>query len=279
MMRITKNPDVEEDEPELAYIAAMHGDEVVGKEMCVNLINYLTDGYGTDPRVTRLVDSAEIWILPSMNPDGTEAGTRYNAHGVDLNRNFPDWFSDPVNTPEGREAETAVVMAWTEAHNPILSANFHGGTLVANYPFDNNETGSSVFSPTPYPDQDALYSISLTYAENNPPMHASPTFPDGVTNGAEWYAIDGGMQDYNYCWHGNFQVTMEVSYSDWPAGSQLPQYWEDNRESMLSAAWSRTRRPALPWPQPCSSKRIRFPATPIPTSGTTTASWFPAPTR
>ncbi|MCP3977991.1 MAG: hypothetical protein GY716_01495 [bacterium] len=234
MMKISRNPDLEEDEPELAYIAAMHGDEVVGKELCFNLINYLTTRYATDARVAQLIDSTEIWILPSMNPDGTEAGTRSNAGGVNLNRNFPDWFSDPVNTGAGRAPETQAVMAWTEAHNPVLSANFHGGALVANYPWDNNPTGSSVNSPTPDPDDAALYSISLTYAENNPPMYNSPSFTDGVTNGAAWYAIDGGMQDWNYGWYGSFQVTMEVSNDKWPAGSTLPQFWEENLESMLS---------------------------------------------
>src|SRR5882757_4569227 len=47
MMKITRNPDVEENEPEVRYIAAMHGDEVVGKEMCVDIIHLLVDSYGT----------------------------------------------------------------------------------------------------------------------------------------------------------------------------------------------------------------------------------------
>jgi len=46
MMKITDNPDVEEDEPGVAYIAAMHGDEVVGKELLIGLIHHLLDGTG-----------------------------------------------------------------------------------------------------------------------------------------------------------------------------------------------------------------------------------------
>jgi hypothetical protein len=53
MVKVTKNPDLEEDEPEVRYIAAMHGDEVVGKEMCVNLLNLLVDGYGSIPASPR----------------------------------------------------------------------------------------------------------------------------------------------------------------------------------------------------------------------------------
>ena len=234
MMKISDNPDDEEDEPEVAYIAAMHGDEVVGKELCIELIHYLLDNYGTDSRVTDLVDNTEIWIMPSMNPDGTALNQRYNLNGYDLNRSFPDWFDDPVNSTAGRQPETVAVMNWVAAHSINLSGNFHGGALVVNYPWDNNETGSSVFSPAPDPDQDTFHSISLTYAENNGPMFASPWFTDGVTNGAEWYVAVGGMQDWSYAWHGKFDVTLEISDVKWPAGSELPTFWNENRESMLS---------------------------------------------
>lgn len=97
-MKISDNVDVQEDELEFKYIASMHGNEVVGKEMCMYLINYLVDNYGTDPVVTDLVNESEIWIMPSMNPDGTANGSRDNANGVDLNRDFPDRVVDPINT-------------------------------------------------------------------------------------------------------------------------------------------------------------------------------------
>jgi carboxypeptidase D len=235
IVKITDNPDLDEDEPAALYISSIHGDEVVGKELCVALINHLVDEYATDPRIAALVDDTEIWIMPSMNPDGTELEQRYNANNVDLNRNFPDWFSDPVNTPAGREPETGAVMSWTGDHFVDLAANFHGGALLVNYPWDNNEDGLSVFSPTDEPDQPAFVSISRTYADNNPPMYDNntPPFDHGVTNGAEWYAIDGGMQDWAYAWYGIFETTIELG-TKWPAASTLPDYWDDNLESMLS---------------------------------------------
>jgi carboxypeptidase D len=235
MMKITDNPDVEEDEPEVAYIAAMHGDEVVGKEMCVGLIEYLTENYGSDPRVTDLVDNTEIWIMPSMNPDGTELGLRNNANGVNLNRDFPDRITDPVNTTNGRQPETAAVMLWGDAHTTNLSANYHGGALVANYPWDSNESGQSVYSAT---QEDSVFiSISRTYADNNPSMVMSnghSSFDNGICNGADWYMIRGGMQDWAYTWYGNKQVTMELGNTKWPSASTLPGHWNDNLESMLA---------------------------------------------
>lgn len=237
MMKITDNPDVEEDEPEIAYLSSMHGDEVVGKELCFNLIDYLTDNYGTDPRVTSLVDGAEIWILPSLNPDGTALGQRWNASGIDLNRDFPDQFVDAVNTPAGREPETAAVMGWRADRRLVVSANFHGGALVANYPMDSNPSGASVFSPPPAPDLDGFVSLARTYADANVPMSQSnshPAFDDGITNGADWYSINGGIQDWQYVWYGGFDVTLEVSNVKWPAASELPGFWDDNLESMLA---------------------------------------------
>src|SRR5207344_1538040 len=101
-------------------------------EMLVDLIHSLVDSYGVDPRLTSLVDDNEIWILPSMNPDGTALNRRYNANNVDLNRDFPDQFTDPVDSPDGRAVETQRVMSWGYAHSVNLSANLHGGSLVAN---------------------------------------------------------------------------------------------------------------------------------------------------
>lgn len=234
IVKVSDNPDVEEDEPEVRYIAAMHGDEVVGKEMCVNLLHRLTDTYATDARIEALVDATEIWILPSMNPDGTAAARRYNANNYDLNRNFPDQYDDPVDSTAGRQPETQHVMDWTSTHAPVLSANFHGGAVVANYPYDSTPTGISTYALSP--DDSAFVSTSRTYADSNPSMYASnsdPSFDRGICNGSDWYAISGGMQDWEYVWRGGREVTLEISSVKWPSASELPNFWAQNQESML----------------------------------------------
>jgi carboxypeptidase D len=67
----------------------MHGDEVANCELLLRLIHYLASRYGSDQRVTQLLQNVHVMILPIMNPDGLTSGQRQNANGYDLNRNFP----------------------------------------------------------------------------------------------------------------------------------------------------------------------------------------------
>ena len=224
-MKISDNVSLEEDEPEFKYISTMHGNEPVGMEMCIYLIEYLVDNYGSDSLATFLVDETEIWIMPLMNPDGYASASRLNHNGVDLNRDFPDFVTDPNNDTTGREPETKAIMLWEGPQSSILSANFHTGALVVNYPWDSTHEYN--------PDDTLFHHISLTYSSYNPPMWSSPEFTHGVVRGSEWYVIHGGMQDWNYCWMGCNEVTIELSNTFWPPASTLPDYWDDNRESML----------------------------------------------
>jgi hypothetical protein len=237
---VTDNPQVEEDEPESAYISTMHGDEPVGMELCVDFIDLLLSEYGTVQRITDLVNTTAIWVVPLMNPDGLALGTRYNADGYDLNRSFPAYPHDFTRTrfdgdplgSSGRPSEVARMMEWSAAHNIVLAANFHTGALVVNYPYDDDGTPSGVEAPTP---DDVLFRyISRRYSVHNPPMWNSATFTDGITNGAAWYVVIGGMQDWSYRYLSCNEVTIEVSNANLPPANALPGLWADNEESMLS---------------------------------------------
>lgn len=239
---ITDNPTVDEDEPEFKYVSTMHGDEPVGTEMCVYFIDHLLTNYGVDSRVTGLVDETAIWIVPLMNPDGLEAGTRNNANGFDLNRSFPDYDDDFTGTvfngaPDytGLEPEVVRLMGWSYAHRFALSANLHTGAVVASYPYDA-APGIPSGTPALTPDHALFLDLATTYASNNPPMFANNTSPfqNGTSNGNDWYIVQGGMQDWMYRYLGDAEITVELATPKKPAESLLPDYWDDNRESMLS---------------------------------------------
>lgn len=231
-LKITDHPDVEEDEPEVKFSAAIHGDETVGIELVSRLAELLASGYGTDARLTTLVNELETWLCPLHNPDGYTASSRYNANGVNLNRDFPDPISDPVDTTDGRQPENQAFMQLGYTHRFVLGANYHGGALVVNYPWDNEPPVPPKYAP----DNELFHTLSVGYAALNPQILMDGGFKDGVTVGWEWYSISGGMQDWAYNWRNELHVTIEVSLIKKPAfyEASLGPYWDNNREAMLT---------------------------------------------
>lgn len=213
--------------PEFKYIANMHGDEIVGREMMVKLIADLASTYGKDIRITQILNSTQVYILNSMNPDGATHRIRYNANGVDLNRSFPDFTtSDHENTTAGRESEIEAVMKFQAAHHFKLSANFHGGSEVVNYPWD---TQVDVF-----PLDNLAQKLSLDYAKRATYIYQSTEFKNGITNGHAWYEIKGGMQDWSYNWHNDLQLTIEVTRAKYPGFETVARTYQANRDSLLT---------------------------------------------
>uniref|UniRef100_A0A3Q1EFW7 Carboxypeptidase X (M14 family), member 1a n=1 Tax=Acanthochromis polyacanthus TaxID=80966 RepID=A0A3Q1EFW7_9TELE len=174
VMEISDNPGKHElGEPEFRYVAGMHGNEALGRELVLNFMQYMCKEYKKgNQRIVRLVTETRIHLLPSMNPDGYEvayekgselagwAEGRYSFEGIDLNHNFPDlnnimWdaqetAADPskvsnhyIPIPEYYTKEDAMVapetravISWMQDIPFVLSANLHGGELVVTYPFD-----------------------------------------------------------------------------------------------------------------------------------------------
>ncbi len=226
VVKISDNVEVDEIEPEFKYISSMHGDEITGRELTTFMIEEIAEKYGKDREITELVDNTEIYIMPSMNPDGSEMRQRGNANGVDLNRNFPDWNSGASNTSFGRQIENQAVMNWQSTRKFSLSANFHGGSVVVNYPWDATYDR--------HPMDKFIQELSLVYADLNPEMRNSSEFSGGITNGADWYVVKGGMQDWSVFYYNDLQVTVELSDSKWPSYSEIPGFWRSNRDSMYA---------------------------------------------
>lgn len=59
-------------------------------------------------------------------------------------------------------------------------------------------------------------------------------FPGGITNGAEWYILEGGMQDYNYLYSNCMEITLELSCCKYPYRSELIHFWNDNKQALLA---------------------------------------------
>lgn len=251
VMIVSDNPGIHEPgEPEFKYIANMHGNEVVGREMLLKLIEVMCKGYSTNERYKSLIDETRMHFMISMNPDGYKMASndggedwlvgRNNANNVDLNRNFPDqYFPEQIGEAQ---PETKAIMKWIQKFPFILSANLHGGSLVANYPFDDNPSGQTEYTASP--DDDIFRVLAKSYSEAHPTMHLDNPpweckgvppdhFTDGITNGANWYNVAGGMQDYNYLHTDCMEITIEQGCNKFPKKADLPRYWKENKEPLV----------------------------------------------
>jgi hypothetical protein len=233
-LKITDHPERAEDEPEFRYSGAIHGDEVVGSEMTLRLAELLASRYDSDPTLAALVDGIEIWLCPVLNPDGYVAVERSNAHGRDLNRSFPDRFSDPHDVPDGREPETQAVMRFCAARRFAMGANLHCGARLLNYPWDAvvPPGGTATRQAGVAPDDELFRELGNGYAERNA-MLLKTGLHEGVTRGWEWFQIWGGMQDWAYFWHGEHHVTIELSGESYPPYQEMDTYWDVNRDAMV----------------------------------------------
>ena len=235
--KISANVNVQENEPRFLYTSSIHGDELTGYVLMLRLIDHLLNNYGSDDKITTLLENMEIWINPLANPDGTYAGgnesvccaTRYNANNVDLNRNYPDPQDGPHPDGNAWQKETLEFMELADSVQFVMAANFHGGAEVFNYPWD---TWAQL-----HPDDDWWQLVGREWADT---VHANApsgyfTFMDnGVTNGYEWYEVDGGRQDYMNYYHHCREITLEISDIKLLPENLLPDYWEYNYRSFIN---------------------------------------------
>ncbi len=227
----------DEGEPRFMYSSTIHGDEILGYMLLLRLADTLLNSYGQSSYLTRLMNEVEIWINPLSNPDGAYRlsdttliyAQRYNSAYVDLNRNFPDPADDDaVDDRVGREQETVDMMDFLIEHRFNLSANLHSGAEVVNYPWDHTKTL--------HPDDDWLIFISREYADEAHAEEATymDEFPDGITNGADWYVIYGGRQDYVTYYLGGRELTLELCNTKLLPSSQLDLFWRYNDLSLIN---------------------------------------------
>ncbi|XP_075767180.1 adipocyte enhancer-binding protein 1 isoform X2 [Pelodiscus sinensis] len=173
-MEISDKPGEHElGEPEFRYTAGLHGNEVLGRELLLLLMQFLCKEYQDgNPRVRSLVTETRIHLVPSLNPDGYEIASQagselgnwalghWTEEGYDLFENFPDlasvlWAAEErkwvphrvpnhhIPIPEHYLAEDAhvavearAILAWMEKTPFVLGANFHGGEKLVSYPYD-----------------------------------------------------------------------------------------------------------------------------------------------
>ncbi len=241
VLKITDNPDIDENEPEFFYTGQMHGDEIVAGALFLRLVDYLLSNYGSNTEITNLVNNVEIWINPISNLDGMYNGgdenvsnaTRELANGVDPNRNYPNPVDGEHPDGEPWAIETIDMMNFADAHNFVMSANTHSGAEVANYPWDSWNSSTKLTA-----DDNWWQFIATEYANlaqsNSTTSYFTDVTTSGITNGGDWYIVTGSRQDYMLYYKNCRELTLELSSNKLLNSDLLPDHWNYNRDAMIS---------------------------------------------
>jgi carboxypeptidase T len=250
-LKISDNPEVDEEEPVVFYIGTQHGREPAGVEICLAIIDTLTTGYGVDPQVTRFVDEHETWVVPLANPDGHWCcrtpgwqGWRKNARdndgngqitgpyhdeanwywpdGVDLNRN-QDWFwgtTMATQDPQGElycgpaalsEPEAQALHDLILRERPVLLVDYHAFGELVLWPFGYDDS-------TRAPDDLTLAGLGAEIAARVPSWGGGWYLPEQAN---QVYAASGTVPDWSYGALNTFAFTIETCTWLYPGEAEL----------------------------------------------------------
>lgn len=178
-VKISDNPTVDENEPEMLFSALHHAREPCGASSLIYFMYYLLEHYGSDPEIQYLVDHTELYFVVCVNPDGYLYNESTNPNGggmwrknrrdnldgefgIDLNRNYgynwgfdnngssPNTIDDTYRgTAAFSEPETQQMRDFCIAHNFRIAINYHtySNVLVMPWGYDDIQTpDSSLFN-------------------------------------------------------------------------------------------------------------------------------------
>lgn len=244
-VKVTRNAKALPDgaRPAVLYASAQHAREWITPEMTRRLLHHVLDNYGSDPGITRLVDTTELWFLPVANPDGYDHtftpgnrlwrknlrdndgdGQLTGADGVDLNRNFGyKWgYDDEGSSPEfasetyrgvrpGSEPETVALDRLLRRVGFEFFVNYHSAAQLLLY-----GVGWQVSTPTP---DDVVYA-AMAGDDAHP---AVPGYDPDIS--AELYTTNGDTDAHAHVRYGTLGFTPEMSTCETAAATDPDDQW------------------------------------------------------
>ena len=267
MIKVSDNPGVDENEPELRIDAVHHAREPEGMQSALWFVLYLLQSYATDPLAKYLVDNRELFLIPIVNPDGyfynqtTNPGggglwrkNRRNngggVFGVDLNRNYNDhWGADNTGssptsssqtyrgTAPASEPEVQAMQAFMQSRQFQAALSLHTYGNLWLYPYGYAQI---------YPANNAQYvEVSTLATEVNHYQVGPPSFI--------LYLANGITCDYDHDIKGTLAWTPEIGTSAdgfWPPTSRIVPLASENllglqRTALASGAWIRVLSKSL----------------------------------
>lgn len=256
-VRLSDNPEQNEDEPEILYNGMHHAREPIGMQLLLYYMYYLLENYDTDEEVRYLVDNREMYFIPIINVDGYEYNRSTNpngggmwrktrrdngngSYGVDPNRNYgyewgydnsgssPDPWDETYRGPYAFSEECIITMRDFCIDNDFkIAMNYHSYSNLLLYPWG--------YSEDPCPDDDIFSAWSQLMTQEN-----GYTYGAGSTT---IYPTNGGSDDWMYGEQDEkeliFAYTPEVGNSNdgfWPAQSRIIPLCQENMLTNFLAA-------------------------------------------
>jgi len=128
-LKISDHPEIDENEAEIMFDSGIHGDETIGPEIVIRFARHLCLQYNDDPYITNLINEREIWLYYMVNPDGRENMSRYNANGVDCNRDWGYMWDQWGGSPAAySQIETKTLRSCMLDNQFVVHVTYHSGT-------------------------------------------------------------------------------------------------------------------------------------------------------
>jgi hypothetical protein len=242
MVRLSDNPDVDENEPECLMTGVHHAREPISMTQLIFFLWHLLENYATDKEIQQLVNSSELYVVPCVNPDGYVYNQTTNAtggglwrknrrnnggnvFGVDPNRNYDHDFgglgtsatpsSDIYKGPSAfSEPETQAIRNLSNAHQFITAFHNHSYGNYCIYPYSNVNVNNC-------PEIPFFNQLSIFLTTDN-------AFTYGNAYQTVAYSAAGGAEDWGYAEQvtkpKTYGFTPEIGLSSdgfWPAASRI----------------------------------------------------------
>ncbi len=251
MVKVSVNPEVDEEEPEVLYTALHHAREPESIMALLYFMDHILEQYGSDPEITYLLDNRELYFIPVVNPDGYlyneqtdpngggmwRKNRRNNGDGswgVDLNRNYgyewgyddngssPTPSSDTYRGPYAfSEPETQIIRDFCNQRHFIMAFNYHTYSNLLIIPW--GYIG------------DFLTPDSIMYNEYGADMTQFNNYTYGTGNNTVGYLVNGDSDDWMYGEQGTknkiFAFTPEIGTDAdgfWPPEDRIIPLAEEN---------------------------------------------------
>ena len=229
--------------PSVLLTGSPHGNDLFGREMCLWVAEHLCDTYATLSETARILDKVDVYVMPDPSPDASVLGQRYNVHGKDIDRSFPDRFAS-LSNPDVPEPEVTALKRWAAKRRFVASASYLGGGggpgyngMVIRYPWNANKQ-RAVGHVDRSPDDRAFQFLARTYANAHPTLAREDPRGSGsgagLVNAAEWYHRYGSFQDWMYARTGSLHLDLVVSPYLQPLPQRLQNHWNANQAPTMA---------------------------------------------